>query len=220
MTTFQPEQGDNAAMFPDPNKQPEMSRADMLKQLQALDEGFDEVEAAKGRVSVPDGTYQVRIQSLNVSPSKKDPSSLRALMRLFVLGPRSRGGVLYQSYNLTPESLPYLKRDLIALGVSMKPSQLVDQGHTLVGIVANITKKDNKEGYANVYIASAAGRMAQDPEEGDASFDPASFSGGPGAPTNSTATDAEEKARLQAFFDGGMQVNPEPSAPAPSADRF
>ena len=77
---------------------------------------FDQVEAAKGREPLPEGTYNVRV--LNGTYDKTRTGKNAYKMTFEVIDEAHAGKRLYHNWTCTAKSLTYVKRDLKVFGLN------------------------------------------------------------------------------------------------------
>ena len=87
--------------------------------LSDFDDAFAKAEEPKPLAPIPDGTYRVRIEHLEITAAK---TSGRPLLKwkLRVLGPTYAGRVLWRNHVFSsPEHLRWLKQDLRTCGIQL-----------------------------------------------------------------------------------------------------
>ena len=132
--------------------------------LAAFDDDFAQTEAADFE-EVPDGKYQVRIQSVRLGESQKGDPMLK--WDLVVISGTHAGRHIFKNAVITSASLPFVKGDLDTLGLKLgRFSELPGRLDSLLDLTLEVTKRTKGE-YANVYF----NKLIQVPT-GDAPFDP------------------------------------------------
>lgn len=101
----------------------------------------------------PDGKYQVRLDRLELTTSKKGDPMLE--WEFTILGPKCAGRKLWRRNVLvSADNARWLKGDLYTCGLTLKRlNDLNDEGVlcTLIGVTLEVTKKTKGE-YENVYL--------------------------------------------------------------------
>lgn len=132
--------------------------------LAAFDDDFAQTEAADFE-DVPDGKYQVRIQSVRLGESQKGDPMLK--WDLVVISGTHAGRHIFKNAVITNASLPFIKGDLETLGLRLaRFSDLPNHLDSLLDLTLEVTRRTKGE-YANVYF----NRLIQVPA-GDAPFEP------------------------------------------------
>jgi hypothetical protein len=117
-----------------------------------LSEFDDEYAAVKpaDNGEVPDGRYQVRVQSVKIDYSKNNQKMLRWDL-VVIAGTHARRHI-FKNAVITDASLPFVKGDLKTLGLKLKKlSELPNHLDELVGRTLEVTKR-TKDEYTNVYF--------------------------------------------------------------------
>lgn len=117
--------------------------------LSAFDDDFDSVEAPSYD-EVPDGKYQVRIDSVRLESSQKGDPMIK--WDLIVLSGPNAGRHIFKNSVITQAALPYVKGDLKTLGLELaKFSELSSRLEELLDVTVEITKRTRGD-YSNVYF--------------------------------------------------------------------
>ena len=117
--------------------------------LSAFDEDYDEVEAP-GYADVPDGKYQVRVESVRPAQSQNGDPMLK--WDFVVLSGEFAGRHLFKNAVITHRSLPFVKGDLQTLGVRLaRFSDLPKRLDDLLDKTVEVTQRTKGE-YTNLYL--------------------------------------------------------------------
>jgi len=117
--------------------------------LASFDDEFDTVEAPS-QEEVPDGKYQVRIDSVRLEHSQKGDPMIK--WDLIVLSGSQAGRHIFKNSVITVASLPFVKGDLKTLGLVLtKFSGLAGRLEELLDVTLELTKRTKGE-YSNVYF--------------------------------------------------------------------
>lgn len=117
--------------------------------LSSFDDEFATVEAPS-QDEVPDGKYQVRIESVRLDYSQKGDPMIK--WDLIVLSGSQAGRHVFKNSIITTASLPYVKADLKTLGLVLtKFSDLERRLQELLDLTLEVTKRTKGE-YSNVYF--------------------------------------------------------------------
>jgi len=117
--------------------------------LSAFDEDYDEVEAPS-YADLPDGKYQVRVESVRVAQSQNGDPMLK--WDFLVLSGEFAGRHLFKNAVITHKSLPFVKGDLQTLGVRLaRFSDLPNHLGALLDKTLEVTQRTKGE-YTNLYI--------------------------------------------------------------------
>ena len=117
--------------------------------LTTFDDEFDTAEAPS-QDEVPDGKYQVRIDSVRLEHSQKGDPMIK--WDLIVLSGSQAGRHIFKNSVITAASLPFVKGDLKTLGLVLtKFSELAGRLEELLDVTLELTKRTKGE-YANVYF--------------------------------------------------------------------
>ncbi len=138
--------------------------------LTAFDDEFNTAEAPS-QDEVPDGKYQVRIESVRLEHSQKGDPMIK--WDLIVISGSQAGRHIFKNSVITAASLPFVKGDLKTLGLVLtKFSELAGRLEGLLDATLELTKRTKGE-YANVYFnrriqiaATATSQLA----DGDVTF--------------------------------------------------
>ena len=117
--------------------------------LTAFNDEFNTAEAPS-QDEVPDGKYQVRIDSVRLEHSQKGDPMIK--WDLIVLCGSQAGRHIFKNSVITAASLPFVKGDLKTLGLILtKFSELAGRLEALLDVTLELTKRTKGE-YANVYF--------------------------------------------------------------------
>jgi hypothetical protein len=135
--------------------------------LSSFDDEFDSVEVAS-QEEVPDGKYQVRIDSVRLESSQKGDPMIKWGLR--IISGTQAGRYIFKNSVITQSSLPYVKGDLKTLGMELaKFSGLAERLEELLDVTLEVTKRTRGD-YTNVYfnrrIRIAAVSNGETPTEG------------------------------------------------------
>jgi hypothetical protein len=118
--------------------------------LSSLDADFEQARVA-ARPPVPDGTYEVAVERAELlrAPRSGDPM---LTWTLAILAPACRGRRLWRNLILTPQNLPWLKRDLKTCGLHLgKLSELPHHLDELHDVRLRVVKR-TRGAYDNVFF--------------------------------------------------------------------
>jgi len=136
--------------------------------LTAFDEEYEQAEAADFD-EVPDGKYQVRIESVRMAESQKGDPMIK--WDLIVISGQFEGRHIFKNSVITQASLPFVKGDLKTLGLQLpKFSELPNHLEELLDKRLQVTKK-TKDEFTNVYF----NKLLAIPEGGGLQGEPAPF---------------------------------------------
>jgi hypothetical protein len=117
--------------------------------LSAFDDEYSSAEAP-GFEEVPDGKYQVRIDTVRLDHSQKGDPLIK--WDLGVIAGQHAGRHIFKNSVITPAALPFVKGDLKTLGLELaKFSDLSGRLKELLDVTLEVTKRTRGE-YANVYF--------------------------------------------------------------------
>lgn len=117
--------------------------------LSAFDDDFSTAEAPSFQ-EVPDGKYQVRIDTVRLDRSQKGDPLIK--WDLIVLAGQHAGRHIFKNSVITPASLPFVKGDLTTLGLELaKLSELGGRLGELLDVTLEVTKRTRDE-FVNVYF--------------------------------------------------------------------
>lgn len=125
--------------------------------LSQFDDEYDNTEAPAGFVTVPDGTYQARIDKFGLGKTQAGDPKME--MEFVIVSGECSGSRLFHSQLIRSKSLPYIKKDMETLGhAGIKISRLEDEAFraSVLDTVVEVqkkTRKDNADFY-NVYLNS------------------------------------------------------------------
>ena len=141
---------------------PETSNVD----LSAFDDEFAAAETPSIE-EVPDGKYQVRIDSVRLDRSQKGDPMIK--WDLIVIAGQHTGRHIFKNSVITPAALPFVKGDLKTLGMELaRFSELSNRLEELLDATLEVTKRTRGE-YTNVYfnkrIQIAGGAAAAAPTQ-------------------------------------------------------
>jgi hypothetical protein len=139
--------------------------------LTAYDDDFASAETSS-HDEVPDGKYQVRIQTVKLDRSQKGDPMIK--WDLVVIAGKQTNRHIFKNSVITPAALPFVKGDLKTLGLNLaKFSELQARLEELLDVTLEVTKRTRGE-YSNVYfnkrIQIAAGSMPPPGDPGDIPF--------------------------------------------------
>ncbi len=127
---------------------------DVTEDLAGLDGAYGEADADDGLV--PPGVYQAKCVHAEVCRSQRTGSpQLRT--RFEIVGPAQKGRMLFHTNGITEKSLPWLKTDLVRMGLELDHLQeLAGRCEELIGRFAEVRvvhkPGDAGETYVNMYI--------------------------------------------------------------------
>jgi hypothetical protein len=99
---------------------------------------------------VPDGKYQVKIQTAKLESSQKGDPMIK--FDLEIISGSQAGRHIFKNSVITQASLPYVKADLKTLGLELaKFSELSGRLEELLDMTLEITKRTRGD-YTNVYF--------------------------------------------------------------------
>jgi len=145
--------------------------------LSGYDNDFNEVPdptdddlAGGGFDSVPDGKYQVRVDSLRVSRSQNtDLPLLKWESTIIGTGPSAGRKVFRNNLFESPQNMEWLKKDLGRCGIRLeKLSDLPNRVGELIGAILDVqvkTTTKNGETYQNVYLNRLVSRADENTGE-------------------------------------------------------
>jgi len=117
--------------------------------LSAYDADFEAAEAPEME-EVPDGKYQVRINTVKLAESQKGDPMVK--WDLVVISGQYAGRHVFKNSVITPASLPFVKGDLKTLGLQLaKFSDLPNHLDSLLDTNLEVTKR-TKGDFTNVYF--------------------------------------------------------------------
>ncbi len=117
--------------------------------LSSFDNDFEVAEASKSE-EVPDGKYQVRIDTVRLESTQKGDPMVK--FDLVILSGSQAGRHIFKNSVITQASLPYVKGDLKTLGLELsKFSELSNRLEELLDVTIEVTKRTRGE-YTNVYF--------------------------------------------------------------------
>ena len=117
--------------------------------LSSFDDDFNSVDAP-AYDEVPDGKYQVRIDTVRLENSQKGDPMIK--WDLIVLSGSQSGRHIFKNSVISQASLPYVKGDLKTLGIVLaKFSELASRLEELLDVTLEVTKRTRGE-YTNVYF--------------------------------------------------------------------
>ena len=123
--------------------------ADQSVDLSSFDDEFATAEAPAFD-EVPDGKYQVRIDSVRLESSQKGDPMIK--WDLVILSGSQAGRRMFRNSVITAASLPYVKGDLKTLGLALtKFSELKGRLEELLDKTVEVTKRTRGE-FSNVYF--------------------------------------------------------------------
>jgi hypothetical protein len=117
--------------------------------LTSFDDEFESAEAPSYE-EVPDGKYQVKIQTAKLESSQKGDPMIK--FDLEIISGSQAGRHIFKNSVITQASLPYVKADLKTLGLELaKFSELSSRLEELLDMTLEITKRTRGD-YTNVYF--------------------------------------------------------------------
>lgn len=117
--------------------------------LTSFDDEFESAEAPSYE-EVPDGKYQVKIQTAKLESSQKGDPMIK--FDLEIISGSQAGRHIFKNSVITQASLPYVKADLKTLGLELaKFSELSGRLEELLDVTLEITKRTRGD-YTNVYF--------------------------------------------------------------------
>ncbi len=132
--------------------------------LTQFDEPYSAEKAEERGESVPDGTYQVTVEKVELTEAKKSGNPMLK-WKLVVIAPRHVGRIIWRNNVFTVNTLKYVKTDLHLCGLDLeKLSDLPQHLHRLLDVKLEVTKK-TKDGNENVFFnrrIQAAGATSAD----------------------------------------------------------
>ena len=131
------------------NEQDSYESDDAQVDLTSFDAEFDSAEAPS-QEEVPDGKYQVRIETVRLEHSQKGDPMIK--WDLQVVSGSQAGRHIFKNSVITQASLPYVKGDLKTLGIELaKFSALAGRLEELLDVTLEVTKRTRGD-YSNVYF--------------------------------------------------------------------
>ena len=121
--------------------------------LAAFDGEFENLPEEADDAAIPDGKYQARIESLEVTRSKTSGNPMLK-WKLRIVAPRFAGRVLWRNSVLRndAESLRWIKKDLAAAGLRVtRLSELPAHAGSVSGRLIEISKTTRGE-YESIYL--------------------------------------------------------------------
>jgi hypothetical protein len=134
--------------------------------LTSFDDEFESAETPSFE-EVPDGKYQVKIQTAKLESSQKGDPMIK--FDLEIISGSQAGRHIFKNSVITQASLPYVKADLKTLGLELaKFSELSGRLEELLDVTLEITKRTRGD-YTNVYFNRRLNiaRAACGPTEGE-----------------------------------------------------
>ena len=117
--------------------------------LSSFDDEFETADAPSYD-EVPDGKYQVKIQTAKLESSQKGDPMIK--FDLEVLSGSHAGRHIFKNSVITQASIPYVKGDLKTLGLELsKFSELSRRLEELLDVTLEVTKRTRGD-YTNVYF--------------------------------------------------------------------
>lgn len=117
--------------------------------LSDFDDAFAEAETQE-RQELPDGKYQVRVESVKLDMNDKGTRMLK--WDFVVVSGSHAGRHIFKTAVISQGSLPYIKQDLQVAGLQLaKFSELAGRLETLLDLHFEVTKRVRGE-FTNVYI--------------------------------------------------------------------
>lgn len=129
-----------------------------------LDQAYEESKPAeRGEFpSIPDGIYKCNVHEAYFKKSKT--GNLMFLIVFEILDEKFAGQKIFKNYVLKPESLGFLKADLLTLGMVVKNlSELDQKSYDLLDTVAIVTlKRKTGSEFQNCYVNQLISRRSDD----------------------------------------------------------
>ena len=123
--------------------------SDSQVDLSSFDDEFETAEAPSYE-EVPDGKYQVNIESVKLESSQKGDPMIK--FDLEIISGSQAGRHIFKNSVITQASLPYVKGDLKTLGLELaKFSELAGRLEELLDKKLEVTKRTRGD-YTNVYF--------------------------------------------------------------------
>jgi hypothetical protein len=117
--------------------------------LSSYDADFEAAQAPDME-EVPDGKYQVRVNTVKLAQSQKGDPMLK--WGLIVISGQYADRHIFKNSVITPASLPFVKGDLQTLGLTLpKFSDLPNHLESLLDLSIEVTKR-TKGDFTNVYF--------------------------------------------------------------------
>ncbi len=117
--------------------------------LSAFDDDFSSAEAPS-HDEVPDGKYQVSVDSVRLEHSQKGDPMIK--WDLVVVSGSHAGRHIFKNSVITAAALPFVKSDLKTAGLQLtKFSELANRLEELLDITLEVTKRTKGE-YTNLYF--------------------------------------------------------------------
>lgn len=117
--------------------------------LSVFDEEFESAEAPEFE-ELPDGKYQVRIDRACLTKSQADNPMIK--WELAVMSGTYEGRKLFKNSAITDASIPFVKADLLTVGLELKKlSDLPGRIGEVLDKALEVTKKTKGE-YVNIYF--------------------------------------------------------------------
>ena len=117
--------------------------------LTSFDDEFETADAPSYD-EVPDGKYQVKIQTAKLESSQKGDPMIK--FDLVVISGSQAGRHIFKNSVITQASIPYVKGDLKTLGLELsKFSELSGRLEELLDVTLEVTKRTRGD-YTNVYF--------------------------------------------------------------------
>jgi hypothetical protein len=120
--------------------------------LAGFDDEYEGYEATENEFEpVPDGKYQVRVETVELTRTQKGDPMLKWMLR--IVGPTHQGRILWRNNVMaTPDNIRWLKKDLFACEVKLaRISELPANLGQLLDIHLEVTKKTRGE-FDSVFI--------------------------------------------------------------------
>jgi hypothetical protein len=121
--------------------------------LSQFDDDFRNAQSDDSRgdfETVPDGSYQVRIDNVELRKSSRGNPMLTVALR--ILGPRCANRLLWKNIAFTQKSMKFAKADLYTCGLKLNSlSELYTRMMDLLDVKLEVTKK-TKDDNENIYL--------------------------------------------------------------------
>lgn len=127
--------------------------------LTQFDQPYSEEKPEERGESVPDGTYQVTVEKVELTESKTSGNPLLK-WKLKVIAPKQIGRIIWRNSVFTANTLKYIKTDLHLCGLDLeKLSDLPKHLEKLLDVKLEVTKKtkgENESVFFNRRIQTAS----------------------------------------------------------------
>lgn len=139
---------------------------DFALDLTRFDEPFRQARIAEETAPVPDGAYEVAIESVDIGQSQAGNVKITWVLR--ILGPAAVDRVLFKSSGVTENNLHIIKQELHTCGLDLERfSDLPKMKDRMLDVELQVTKR-TRNGAASIYFdkrLSTAPRPAGDDDD-------------------------------------------------------